>query len=509
MAEAPSAKILPFREIGSTGLNLQAGMAFEEFMPTLQGINGVKAYQEMSLNNPIVGAILFIIELMIRQVEITIQPFSAENRDKPAADYVNECLHDMSFSWVDTLSEIISFLTYGWSWLDVTYKFRRGGEKTGLILPPIITDPALRDLYTRFGVPVADPANPLVTDDDFASSKFNDGKIGWRKWSIRGQNTLAEWILDFKGGIQGMVQQLDWPVSRRVPLPISKSLLFRTTLTKNNPEGLSILRRAYRSWWYAKRLEESEAIGLERDLSGYPTLNVPEGVNLWNDRDPIMSAGLLHAEKFIQRLRRGESEGAVLPFGWDLKLLSTGSRRAVDVDNTIKRYETRIAMTCAADFLMLGQGSTGSWALSTDKTEMFVLALKGYLKQIEGVINRHAIPPLLRFNNFDPSRPPSLAFGDIETQNLTELAQYLSALTTAGAVTFPDESLSRHLRLLAKLPEPPEDEEMPPLPPIEGEPEELTTEKRKWLKKSLGELREIMLAQKNGDHNGDENFQGG
>jgi phage gp29-like protein len=243
---------------------------------------------------------------------------------------------------------------------------------------------------------------------------------------------------------------------------------------------------------------------MERDGSGYPVLKVPEGVNLWNEKDNVMSAGLTQATKFIQNLRRGTSEGAVLPFGWEIELLSSSSRRVMDINTAITRYETRIAMTCAADFLMLGQGSTGSWALSTDKTEMFTLALGGYLKQIKGVIDRHAIPPLLRFNNFDPSRPPSIEHGDIETQNLTELAQYLSALTTAGAVTFPDESLSRHLRLLAKLPEPPEDEEMPLLPPVEGEPEELTAEKRKWLRKSMGELREIMLAQKNGHANGTE-----
>src|SRR4030095_4130458 len=208
MAEAPNAKILPFREIGSTGLNLQAGMAFEEFMPTLQGTNGVKAYQEMSLNNPIVGAILFVIEQMIGQVEWTIKPFSEEEKDKPAADFVEECLNDMSFSWADTLSEIVTFLTYGWAYMEVVYKYRRG-EQPGPALP-LLTDPQPRDRSTNLGIQTANPVQ--VSDDDFASSKFTDGKIGWRKWSLRGQSTLVKWLLDTKGGIQGMQQHVDWPV---------------------------------------------------------------------------------------------------------------------------------------------------------------------------------------------------------------------------------------------------------------------------------------------------------
>ena len=63
---------------------------------------------------------------------------------------------------------------------------------------------------------------------------------------------------------------------------MEKCLLFRTQTHKNNPEGRSILRNAYRSWYFKKRIEEIEGVGIERDLAGIPIAYV----------DPaIMSAG--------------------------------------------------------------------------------------------------------------------------------------------------------------------------------------------------------------------------
>jgi len=106
----------------------------------------------------------------------------------------------------------------------------------------------------------------------------------------------------------------------------------------------------------------------------------------------------------------------------------------------------------------------------------------------------------------DASRPPMLEHGDVETQNLAELAQYLSALSTAGAIMFPDEALERHLRLVAGFPPPPEEQELPeeppPVPPSDTpEIQDARQQAQKSFKK-LMELREMMRAAKNNGHVG-------
>lgn len=61
----------------------------------------------------------------------------------------------------------------------------------------------------------------------------------------------------------------------------------------------------------------------------------------------------------------------MLPFGWKLELLSSGGDRQFDTNKTIDRYDTRIAMTVMADFVLLGHQQTGSFALSDNKTHIF------------------------------------------------------------------------------------------------------------------------------------------
>ena len=39
-------------------------------------------------------------------------------------------MDDMQSTWTDTVSEILSFLTYGWSYHEIVYKRRSGEQET-------------------------------------------------------------------------------------------------------------------------------------------------------------------------------------------------------------------------------------------------------------------------------------------------------------------------------------------------------------------------------------------
>ena len=151
-----------------------------------------------------------------------------------------------------------------------------------------------------------------------------------------------------------------------------------------------------------------------------------------------------------------------MPFGWDLKLLSTGGRRQFDTNEIIRRYDAGIARTVLADFIFLGSGKTGSWALSSDKTELFSMAIGAFLDTICEVFNRNAIPKLIETNGGHFARItdyPTLIHGDIETQNLTELANFLEKMAALGLIS-PDNLLEDYLRGQAGLPPKVEDDEI-------------------------------------------------
>ena len=405
-------------EIGRTGQQRYGGVFYEEFLPELRGQRGIRTYKEMSENDDIIGAILFAVKMLIRNVHWGVQPGGTEEIDEECAAFVESCLYDMEDSWTGTLSEILSFLVYGWSAHESVYKRRMG-----------------RNRDVRLG------------------SKHSDGLIGWQKLPIRAQDTLYQWEYGTNDDLHGMTQ-MPPPDFGFITIPIEKLLLFRTEIRKGNPEGRSVLRNAYRSWFFKKRFQEIEGIGIERDLAGLPVLVAPEGVDIW-DNDPDIVRTRTLAETLVKNIRRDSMEGIVLPAGWDLKLLSTGGKRNFDTNATIDRYDTRMAMTVLADFVLLGHQKVGSFALSDNKTEMFSLAIGAFLDIICEEFNKKAIPYLVDVNgeHFGGITDyPELVHGDIETQDLGKLGDYIQKMTGIGVLQ-PDSGLEDFVRQQAGLPE--------------------------------------------------------
>ena len=161
------------------------------------------------------------------------------------------------------------------------------------------------------------------------------------------------------------------------------------------------------------------------------------------------------AENIVQNIRRDSLEGLVAPNGWELKLLTSGGQRQFDTSAVIERYDSRMAMTCMADFILLGHQNVGSFALSSDKTKMFSMAIGSYLDIICEVFNNQAIPALIDINGdyfSGITDYPTLTHGDVEDANLEKLGDYISKMITCGAL-IPDESVEDFVREQAGMPE--------------------------------------------------------
>ncbi len=418
-------------ELGVTGLEHRAGRVYDEWLRQLRWPKNQKVYREMRDNDPVIGALLFAIDMLIRGVRWWVQEASPQPVAMEMKDFVEGALDDMSTSWAATVSEILSFLPFGYSYHEVVYKGRNGPSR-----------------------------NPKTR------SKFDDGRLGWRKLPVRAQTTIERWDFADDGGVDAAFQRDPNKASSLIRIPIQRSLLFRTQYHKGNPEGRSVLRNAFRPWWFKKRIEEVEGIGVERDLAGYPFIRVP--ASIMSSTATAEERTLYNSIKEIGRnVRRDEQEVVIFPsdrdpvsgqYQYDLTLLTTGGQRQMNTDAIVGRYDQRIAMTALADFILLGHERVGSFSLSSDKTALFATALGAWLQEVASVMNRHALPRLLALNGFPPEENPTLMHGDIENVDLKQLGDYISQLSGAGAPLFPDEELENVLRSKAGLPERPEDD---------------------------------------------------
>ena len=412
-----------FAEVGSTGLQVNGGVVTQDFLRQLQGRAGSAVYKEMAENHPVIGATLSAIEMLFRSVEWTVEPSDSDDqRSIDEAEFVAECMGDMSSSWQDFISSVLGFLVYGYSYHEIVYK-RRDGRT-----------------------------------DDGTSSKFDDGRIGWRKMPLRSQETITEWVFDSTGGIEGAIQQ-DPSTGSTVLLPIDRCLLFRTTTRMNNPQGRSILRSAYVSWYYQKRIIGIEAIGIERDLAGMPVALVPPQL-LSDSATSAETAALSAIKEIVRNIRRDEQDGLVFPLAYDpdtgnlaydIKLMSTGGRRQFDTNQIIARYDTRIAMTMLSDFLLVGHDRIGAQALSVSKIELFQDSISAYLANMADVLNAYAIPRLMRINGVSDDLAPTISYTAPRAPDLDTISNYVSKLTTSGAM-IPDDQLDDYLRDVAGLP---------------------------------------------------------
>lgn len=402
----------------------KAKLVDEEYQLELRGKRGALTYREMG-NHAVLGAGLWVIEILTRQADYDIEPANDSDEAKKVAEFVSSCLDDMQGGMTGFMTEFLSALQYGWGWMEKVYKIRRGPE---------------------FKMPQL-------------HSRYSDGRVGIQRIGLIGQETLWEWEWDDCGRVSAMIQMPPPPDVKLRRIPRDKALHVRFRYRLDNPEGTSILRVPYTSWYYHKNFQFVEAVGIERDLAGYPVMELPPEV-MESDDPKDIEVRTAH-EDLVSKIKRDEYEGVVIaaetssdgnPTGYRLRLLNSGGRRPADVDPVLRRLDSRMAMSMMAEFLIVGLDKAGSYSLHSDKTSLFTTSLGGILDERDRQFNEEVFPELMDLNGIPREMSPSIRHGDIEKVDLATLGSFIQAVTGSGAVTL-DDALEDWTRKHSGLPE--------------------------------------------------------
>ena len=438
----------PFAELANYRLHGPRGIDRLEFLPQLRGRRQAELYREMADNDALIGAILFAIEMILRRVEWEVEPGKSGGEVTPEdirrADFLNTCLLDMSTTWENTISDVLTMLPFGHAYLEIVYKRR---DDTSIEAPAE------------------------------KRTQYPDGRIGWRKLALVPQETIEDWELDDHGGVQAAIQGGAYG-TQRVAIPIEKALLFRTS--QHSPQGKSVLRRVVESWYFRKRIREIEGIGIERDLAGLPvfTLDVDTMAN---------SSRLAEYQNIVRNLRRDEQEGVLLPgvvneqgelkATASLELLSTGGARQFNTSEIINRYSREIAVALLQDIVLLGHEKVGTQALASEKRDLSDTALQAWLNDIAAVFNVYAVPRLFALNGESLENLPQLAPGELRPTDVSEFAATLRDAASGGFVFTGDMDVEAEVRRRMGLPPmSPEDQAARELAPDDEQPERFEDE---------------------------------
>lgn len=420
--------------IGVAGTNVRNGtIRADEFLPELRGKRAIRKYREMRDNDATIGSAMYAVEQMLRDVSIEVEPKDDSEEAKKWANFVTEVLDDMDHTLDDHISEALSFLTYGFSLFEVVYKRRVG---------PYEKNPKKR-------------------------SKYSDGLIGVRKMAPRAQWTVNRFELDQEDGdILGYYQDVSsgYNISSNY-IPMRKSVYYRTTAINNDATGRSILRNAFAAYERLNAIQQYEAIGIERELAGIPHAEVPSEY-LSPDATDDQVAFLNNLKEILRDVKFNGQGYLITPSdtypGKDgepsnqklvsIRLMSSEGSRNIDINPVVQRYQHDIARSVLAEFIMLGGGSTGSYALSKSKSDIFLRALESYIQTIVDVLNKQIVESLWRINGLDFKYMPKIVAGDVAPHDLKELGSYLRNLNGAGISYADDFNIVNALLRNADLP---------------------------------------------------------
>jgi hypothetical protein len=411
--------------LGVAGDNTRTGqIRADEFIPELRGKNAIRKYREMRDNDSTIGAVMYAAEQVLRDVKLKVEPANDTEEAKREADFVESIFDDMDHSLDDHIAESLSSLSYGFAWFEVVYKRRVGPTKR----------------------------SPKK------NSKYTDGRLGVRKIACRAPWTISRFDVEDKSGdVLGIYQDVGYATGKHY-IPATKSLYYRTTVLNGDPSGRSILRNAYSSYVYLNNLQSIEAIAVERELAGIPVARIPSEY-LSSDASAAQSGFVGNLQQILRDVKFNEQGYIITPSDTypdkdgsptnirlvDIELMSSNGNRNVDIDPIVRRYQHDIARSVLSEFLMLGGGNNGSYALSKSKTDLFLRALESYIQAIVDVLNKQLVERLWQLNGLNYDLMPCIKAGDVAPHDLREIAAFLRNLNGA------DINVSDHPEVIQDL----------------------------------------------------------
>lgn len=271
-----------------------------------------------------------------------------------------------------------------------------------------------------------------------------------RKLDLRLPRTVWRRFQDEYGQLTAIEQLL--PNSAVVQIPASELLYYRIQIEGDNWEGTSLLRQAFKPWYFKEHLEKIDAIGQERKAVGVPLVYPPTGAKRELKEEVETALANLHVNDTGYLILPGPKQGAgVDPAeGWLAEVITFDSSSGDTIQKSIEKQVEAISAAFLADFLELGHHQVGARATAEVQDDPF-LTFVGALGDVVTEQPNELIARIAKLNVPGITGPPKLKIALHDDASLSELASFIQLLVASEALTV-DPELEDYLRQRADMP---------------------------------------------------------
>ena len=308
------------------------------------------------------------------------------------------------------------------------------------------------------------------------TAEVKDGSLLFKDIAPRPQVTIERWDTNRAGEVLGIIQtnSIDFQEDY---LPRKKTIYIVDDSLNDSPEGLGLFRHIVQSCDRLTRYEQLEGYGFESDLRGIPVGRAPfaalqDGVDtgaltkveMNNAIDPIKSFVTNHIKNpalgilldSITYQDEGDNGSYSSVPQWSVDLLKGSATSFSDVAIAIERVNREIARTLGVEGLLLGESTSGSHALSKDKSLNFALIVDSTLNELVDTFQKDMIQRLFELNGWPEDLTPVFNTEAIQHRDITQITQALNDLASAGALIDSDDPAVKEIYEMLGLTAPPE-----------------------------------------------------
>jgi hypothetical protein len=384
-------------EIGSSSPSPWTSYLRAEYNPDLVGQLGLKKYNEMRKSDGSVKGTLRGVKTPVLAARFFVKPGKKfgdkkpRKVDKKAADWVWYNLQELmpATPWHQTLIEALCMLDFGYYMMEQVWDNKVVAGKLHTVLTKLA------------------PRHPM---------------------------DVIQWNYDNHGGPNSVSMATPNIMDPEVTIEIAKLVVFTHDKEAGDMMGVSVLRSAYKHWYYKSMLEKIDAIQKERHSVGIPIIKLPAG---FSDDDKTA------AQELGRNLRTNERAHVVLPPGWDILMLKLEGR-PVDVLKSIEYHDHMIMMNVLGEFFK-------SSAKEADQA-MFLKATRFIADIVCETFNSYCIPQMVDYN-FKGAAYPKLCARRIGENNDWRDLSFAVRNFVGANVIVPDDTMEEVMREELDMPE--------------------------------------------------------